>query len=137
MKLSEVAELLTLMAAFDRRTIGEADVMAWGSLDTIQRTDLPTAKRAVIRFFEQVPPDRGEAPYLDPRELKRQIRAVRQAQDIEEARERAKRPQLEAPTGAYRRPEDFGEQVAASAAEAKAWVRRLQEGATSMFRIPE
>jgi hypothetical protein len=133
---SEVAELLTFMAAFDRRTIGKADVLAWASLETIQRTDLPTAKAAVQRFYEQVPPVWGEAPYLDPRELKRQIKAVKLAQEIEQSRERARR-MIEPPATVYSKPEDFEEQVEASAAQAKAWLQKLRDGAGNMFRVPE
>lgn len=133
---SEVAELLAYMAAFDRRTVGRADVLAWASLETIQRTDLPTAKAAVERFFDQLPPDRGEAPYLDPRELKRQIRGVRQQQEIEKARLRASR-MIEAPAQVYRRPENFHEQVEASAAQAKAWLDKLRGGTAGMFKVPE
>lgn len=136
---SEVAELLTYMAAFDRRTIGKADVLAWAALETIQRTDLPTAKKAVERFFEQLPPDRGEAPYLDPRELKRQIRAVKQRQETEKDRDRARR-MIDPPDEVYQRPENFWEEVelsAAEAAQAKAWLQKLRDGGAGMFKVPE
>lgn len=43
MNKAEVAELLTLIAAFDRRTIGDADVEAWhlvlGDLDAVDCAD--------------------------------------------------------------------------------------------------
>lgn len=49
MNLSETAELLALCAAFDSRTIGEADVYAWQSV--LERVDAEVGKDAVRAHY--------------------------------------------------------------------------------------
>jgi hypothetical protein len=107
----EVSELLTFIAAFDRRIVGRADVLAWHSLPSIAGADLATAKQAVILFFDQEPPDRGPAPYLDPKEFRKYLRMARDRAEIEEARERARRPQIMPGKDAYAPPKNFRQMI--------------------------
>lgn len=52
MKRAETAALLGMMAAFDRRTIGDADVIAWtDALDG--RVTFPVAQEAIRRHFRE------------------------------------------------------------------------------------
>ena len=49
MNLTDTAKLLTMVAAFDRRTIGEADVTAWqAALDDLRFED---CREAVVAHF--------------------------------------------------------------------------------------
>jgi len=48
-KMSEVSVLLSFMASFDQRTIGEADAMAWGSV--LGNISLEHAQEAVRRHY--------------------------------------------------------------------------------------
>lgn len=50
MKLSEASALLSFMAAFDQRTIGEADAMAWSSV--LGNISLADAQEAVRRHYK-------------------------------------------------------------------------------------
>jgi hypothetical protein len=112
MKASEVAELLTFIAAFDRRTIGLADVQAWQELEVIRRIDLPLAKRAVVLFMDQEPDAQGRSHYLDPHQFRRFVRKARELAETEKARERAKHQITRGP--ADPKPQDFDEIKAAA-----------------------
>ena len=49
MNQQEVAELLTVVAAYDRRTLGEVDVITWhGALGDLQ---LDECKKAVVEYY--------------------------------------------------------------------------------------
>lgn len=48
---AETAELLTMAAAFDRRTIGKADVMAWHA--ALADHDLDDAREALIEHYRE------------------------------------------------------------------------------------
>lgn len=51
MNLTETAALLTLIASYDRRTIGEADVRAWHEiLDDVPAAD---ARAAVLAYYRR------------------------------------------------------------------------------------
>ena len=49
MKRAEIARLLTMAAAFDRRTLGEADVAAWHSV--LDDLDFPEAESALKAHY--------------------------------------------------------------------------------------
>lgn len=51
MKHSEAAELLTYVAAFDRRTIGEADVIAWRQ--ALNGLDVERCKAAIVTHYRR------------------------------------------------------------------------------------
>jgi hypothetical protein len=51
MSRRDVAKLLTFVAAFDQRTVGEADVAAWFEIATYGRWELPHAQRAVVEHY--------------------------------------------------------------------------------------
>lgn len=70
MKRSEVAALLTMMAAYDRRTIGEADVIAWhAALDGHVTPGI--AREAITRHY------RRSSDWLDPARLLTAAREIR------------------------------------------------------------
>lgn len=51
MNRSEIAQLLTVVASFDRRTLGEADVIAWhGALGDLT---LPECSAAVVKHYAE------------------------------------------------------------------------------------
>lgn len=112
MKASEVAELLTFMAAFDRRTVGLADVQAWQALPIVQQISLDLGKAAVAAFHDQEPDPTGRSHYLDPQQFKRFVRMTRQRHETEAARQAA-RQALTRGT-ADPKPADFDEKVAAA-----------------------
>jgi hypothetical protein len=72
----EVIDLLTLAAAYDRRTVGQADVQAWGALATKCGWNAAHAQRAVLEHF-----DRSDRPVMPAHinaiiaEITRSIRA--------------------------------------------------------------
>ncbi len=69
MTRTETAQLLTMIAAYDRRTIGDADVIAWHDLLTDARfTD---AKQAVSRHYS------ASRQWMMPVELLDGIKAIR------------------------------------------------------------
>jgi len=68
-KRSEVSELLTLAAAFDRRTIGEADVEAWFLL--LANVAFEDARRAVLRHYAD------ETRWIMPADVRRGVRTIR------------------------------------------------------------
>lgn len=63
MNKAEAAELLTFAAAFDQRTIGNADVEAWA----LALADVPwddSTREAVARFYRTPPKDGEERRFL-------------------------------------------------------------------------
>ena len=48
MNPDEVIDLLTLIAAYDQRTVGESDVQAWHAIATEAGWTFPLARRAII-----------------------------------------------------------------------------------------
>lgn len=68
MQPSETAELLTYIAAFDRRTIGKADVLAWHEI--IGHLELMDCKQAVTAHF------RESTDYLMPAHVVRLARNI-------------------------------------------------------------
>lgn len=68
MNLSETARLLSMIAAFNNRTIGEADVVAWQSV--LSDTDLPDAEEAVRRHYAE------HTEWLMPAHVRRNVRDI-------------------------------------------------------------
>lgn len=69
MNLTETAKLLTMCAAFDQRTIGEADVAAWqATLDDLRFED---CREAVIAHF------RNSASRIMPHDVRVAVNAMR------------------------------------------------------------
>lgn len=118
MKLSEVGKLLTLIAAFDNRTIDAEGAQAeiWYLLPFIRQTEYKLAEEAVILFFNQPAPKDGRLPYLDSRWLYTYIGRARQARETEKARLSARRGITAGP--GIPRPADFHEQVQQAAEDA-------------------
>lgn len=69
MNLEETARVLAWAAAFDRRTIGEADVRAWH--ETVNDLDVTDALTAVTRWY------REHTEWLMPAHLRTAVREVR------------------------------------------------------------
>lgn len=53
MSKSEIALLLAFVAAYDQRTIGEADVEAWHLASQYANWESEAAKRAVVAHYAQ------------------------------------------------------------------------------------
>jgi hypothetical protein len=71
MNRAEVARLLALAAAYDRRTVGDADIAAWAAaLADIPASD---AENAVLRHF------RESDAFLMPVHVRRLVKADREA----------------------------------------------------------
>ena len=69
MNLTDTAKLLTMVAAFYRRTIGEADVTAWqAALDDLRFED---CREAVVAHF------RTSSDYLMPVAVRSAVKAMR------------------------------------------------------------
>lgn len=51
MSKAEVAVLLAVIAAYDQRTIGDADVEAWHATARYARWDIDGARRAVVAHY--------------------------------------------------------------------------------------
>lgn len=119
MKLSEVGQLLTMIAMFDNRTLDTEGTQAeaWHLLPFIRQTDYKLAEEAVALFFSQPAPQTGPLPYLDPRWLRTYIARARQAREVEAARQAARRGITAGPSAP--RPADFHDQVAAAARSAQ------------------
>ncbi|MFD7996872.1 zinc finger domain-containing protein [Streptomyces mexicanus] len=66
---AETAEVLGLCAAFDRRTIGKTDVIAWHGV--LADIDLADAKRAVARHYAT------ETRWLMPADIRQAVRKAR------------------------------------------------------------
>lgn len=71
MSPEEVVDLLTLVASYDRRTVGKADVDAW----FMATGDLPfeDAKVAVVKHY------RESREWLMPADIRKHVRAIREA----------------------------------------------------------
>ncbi len=72
----QVIDLLSTAAAFDRRTVGDADVIAWHS--AIGELDFADAQAAVVRHYQQT---RDFVMPSDVRALVKLIRAERLARE--------------------------------------------------------
>lgn len=70
MSPDQVIDLLSLMAAYDRRTVGETDVRAWH----LAVADLPfdDAKEAVVRHYQQ------ERSWLMPVDVRKLVKKIRE-----------------------------------------------------------
>lgn len=68
MTKTEVTELLALIQAFDRRTVGEADVEAWALI--LRAVDVTDAADAVSEYF------REETKWLMPAEVHNRARRI-------------------------------------------------------------
>lgn len=71
MKPSEVAELLTFASAFDRRTIGKADVAAWATV--LGDIDLDQARQAVSAHYAET------RDWVMPSDIRQRVRKARAA----------------------------------------------------------
>lgn len=69
MNMSEIATLLAMVAAFDRRTVGEADVVAWH--EAIGDLRLEDARSAVVAHF------RTSRDWLMPLDVRTAVTAMR------------------------------------------------------------
>lgn len=109
MNLLEVGKLLRVIASYDNRALDEQGVTAisWHQLPFMQAVEYKLAEEAVVLFFSELPPEKGPLPYMDPRQLRLFIRRARDRRTIEEARQRARTPQIAAPKGTYAPPENF------------------------------
>ena len=68
---ADAAELLTIAAAFDRRTIGEADAIAWA--DALHGLNKSDCAQAVREHFQT------STEYLMPAHVRRGVRRIREA----------------------------------------------------------
>jgi hypothetical protein len=50
---SEIADLLSMIAAYDQRTVGITDIAAWQSIAEEENWTFPLARRAVIEFHRR------------------------------------------------------------------------------------
>lgn len=48
----EIIDLLTLAAAYDRRTVGDADVEAWNAVASTSGWTFPVARKALVEHFK-------------------------------------------------------------------------------------
>lgn len=73
MNLSETAELIATMAAYDQRTIGEADVIAWQTV----LTDAPfqDCREAVLRYYAE------HTDRIMPAHVRRIVRDIRRERE--------------------------------------------------------
>lgn len=69
MNRDEVVDLLTLIAARDRRTVGHTDVAVW--LEDVGDLTFEDARVAVARYF------RESREWLMPADIRRLVRAIR------------------------------------------------------------
>lgn len=69
MKPSEVAELLTFAAAFDRRTVGKADALAWHTV--LGDLDLEQARQAVADHYA------NSRDWIMPSDIRQRVRRAR------------------------------------------------------------
>lgn len=74
---SQVAELLTMASAFDRRTVGEADVIAWHLV--LKDVDYAQAQAAVAAHYSDT------RDWIMPADIRQRVRRTRdtQAADIQ------------------------------------------------------
>lgn len=69
MDRNEVVDILTLIAARDRRTVGQADVAAW--LEDIGDLTFEDARAAVARYY------RESREWIMPADVRRLVRTIR------------------------------------------------------------
>lgn len=74
MNLSETARLLSTIAAFNNRTIGEGDVVAWQSV--LSDVPLADAEEAVRRHFAE------QTDWLMPAHIRRGVRDIQRERDV-------------------------------------------------------
>lgn len=74
MNLPETARLLTMIAAFNNRTIGEADVIAWQSV--LPDVPLEDAEEAVRRHYAE------NTEWLMPAHVRRLVRDIRTEREM-------------------------------------------------------
>lgn len=83
MNRAEAAKLLSFVSAYDRRTIGEADALAWA--DALHDVDYSDAAQAVREHF------RESRDWLMPADVRKRVKATRE--------ERLARTPVDAPAG--------------------------------------
>lgn len=69
MTLDETVDLLTVAAAFDRRSVGEGDAMAWHA--TLGDLDFEDSKQAVIAHY------RDSREWIMPADVRTRVKAMR------------------------------------------------------------
>lgn len=67
MTTNECIELLAVVAAYDRRTVGESDVLAWSA--ALSDLPLEPCKRAVVTYYSR------ETTWLMPAHLRKLVTA--------------------------------------------------------------
>ena len=72
MTADEIIDLLSLIAAYDQRTVGEADVEAWLAIAEAENWTWPAAKRAVIEHHRRG----SDKPRIRPAHITDTIRQV-------------------------------------------------------------
>ena len=94
----EVIDLLSLIAAFDQRTVGRADVQAWHTIAVEARWTWPLARRAVLDYHRSG----GDKPRIRPAhvtdilsDLRRTAARLLFVEDINPPRELADDPRAE------------------------------------------
>lgn len=95
---AETIDLLTLIATFDQRTVGEADVAAWQAIATECGWTWPLARRAVLEHHKRG----GDKPRIRPAHITDTIDAARAlirrqvfSRDLVPPRELADNPRAE------------------------------------------
>jgi hypothetical protein len=71
MTRAEIAELLSMCAAFDRRTVGRADVAAWQQV--LGDLDAADARQAVAEYYAD------HRDWIMPADIRQRVRAIRTA----------------------------------------------------------
>jgi hypothetical protein len=69
MTLDETIDLLTVAAAFDRRTIGEADAMAWQA--AIGDLDFSDSRAAIVAHYQDA------RDWVMPSDVRKRVKALR------------------------------------------------------------
>lgn len=72
MTTDEIIDLLSLIAAYDQRTVGEADVEAWLAIADAEAWTMPAARRAVIEHHRRG----SDKPRIRPAHITDTIRQV-------------------------------------------------------------
>lgn len=73
MNRNETIDLLTLIAGFDQRTVGDGDVMAWHVVATEEHWTWPLARRAAINYHRRG----GGKPRITPAHITDAIDEIR------------------------------------------------------------
>lgn len=74
-KKSEITKLLGLAAAYDQRTVGEADVEAWSAAGEVGRWNFAAARRAIVEHYARD----ADRPRITPAAVSDRLRALRGA----------------------------------------------------------